>query len=152
MNRIRVVVADQAEAIFYDITSLKGRPVEVSRFSDPDARRHSGVLGSKRPARADEVIGSLRHAIDSENDDPRRLQARNFAKAIAATLDADQRSRQFAQLIVVASAPFRSLLRTQFSDATKASIVYEVPKDLVHSHVEVLRDYLPNSAQELKSA
>lgn len=125
MNRIRVVVADQAEAIFYDITSLKGRPVEVSRLADPDARQYPPGL---------------------------QLQARNFARAIAANLDADRRSRQFQQLIVVASAPFRSLMRAEFSDATKAAVVYEVPKDLVHSHVEVLSDYLPTSAQELKSA
>src|SRR5512133_988321 len=127
MSRIRIVVADQAEAIFYDITSLKARPVEVARLSDPDAHRHSRELGSDRPGRAYESVGNQRHAIDGEND-PRRLQARNFARAIAANLDADQRGRRFEQLILVASAPFRSLLRAEFSDATKACIVYEVPK------------------------
>jgi protein required for attachment to host cells len=53
---------------------------------------------------------------------------------------------------VVAGAPFRSLMRAELSADTKACIVHEVPKDLVHSPPEVLRDYLPTSAQELKSA
>jgi protein required for attachment to host cells len=152
MNRIRVVVADQAEAIFYDIASLKACPVEVARLSDPEARRHARDMGNDRPGRTYESVGGQRHALGDESSDARRLQARNFARAIAANLDADRRNRRFEQLIVVASAPFRSLMRAEFSDATKASVVYEVPKDLVHSHVEVLRDYLPASAQELKSA
>ena len=35
MSRIRIVVADQAEAIFYDAPSLDARPKEVGRISDP---------------------------------------------------------------------------------------------------------------------
>jgi hypothetical protein len=31
MSHIRIVVADQAEAIFYDLSSLKARPNEVAR-------------------------------------------------------------------------------------------------------------------------
>ncbi len=43
-------------------------------------------------------------------------------------------------------------MRTEFSTDTTACIVHEVPKDLVHSPVEVLREHLPTTAQELKSA
>ena len=36
MSHIRIIVADQAEAIFYDLSSLKAHPVEVARMSDPE--------------------------------------------------------------------------------------------------------------------
>jgi protein required for attachment to host cells len=150
MSRIRVVVADQAEAIFYDLSSLKARPVEVGRLTDPTARRASRVPGSERSLSPAQGSSSRTNAEDMHT--LRRELASRFAHVIAERLDADRRERAFQQLIVVASAPFRSVLRAQLSDATQACIVYEVPKDLVHSHVEVLLDYLPDRAQELRSA
>jgi protein required for attachment to host cells len=154
MSRIRVVVADQAEAIFYDMTSLKSRLVEVGRCNDPNARRATREMSAQqnRPGRSYESVGGQRHVLGDEPQELRRQQAAAFARTVAERLDADRRERAFQQLIVVASAPFRGLLRSELSAGTKACIVYEVPKDLVHSHVEVLRDYLPDCAQELKSA
>lgn len=151
MSRIRVVVADQAEAILYDLTSLKARPVEVARLTDITARTPAHDMVSDRPGRSYESVGKQRHSVGDEPD-LRREQAIRFARSIAGRLDADRRERAFEQLILVASAPFRSLLRAELTAASKACVVYEVPKDLVHSRVEVLRDYLPDRAQELKSA
>ena len=71
---------------------------------------------------------------------------------IAARLDREQRNRDYEQLIVVAGAPFRGLVRAELSAETQARVVHEVPKDLVHSPVEVLCEHLPTTAQELKSA
>jgi protein required for attachment to host cells len=151
MNNIRVVVADQAEAIFYDLTSLKARPVEVARLTDATARRPTHELASDRAGRSYESVGRQRHAVGDEPD-LRQKEAVRFARRIAERLDADLRERAFQQLIVVAGAPFRGVLRAELTPASKACIVYEVPKDLVHSQLEVLLDYLPDSAQELKSA
>jgi protein required for attachment to host cells len=151
MSRIRVVVADQAEAILYDLTSLKARPVEVARLTDITARTPARELASDRPGRTYESVGLQRHSVGDEPD-LRRQQAIRFAHAIADMLDVDRRERRFQQLILVAGAPFRSILRGELSEASKACIVYEVPKDLVHSRVEALLDYLPDRAQELRSA
>jgi protein required for attachment to host cells len=151
MNTIRVVVADQAEAIFYQLTSLKSRPVEVARLTDASAHQPLHELAADRPGRSYESVGRQRHAVGDEPD-LRRQQAVRFARTIAERLDTDRRDRRFEQMILVAGAPFRGILRGELSEASKACVVYEVPKDLVHSHVEALRDYLPDRAQELKSA
>lgn len=144
MSRIRVVVADQAEAILYDLTSLKARPVEVAHWTDPAAPRCTGE---------DHGAGDdAARPKDAGEQALRRELATRFARTIAERLDAEHRAREFQQLIVVASAPFRCMLRAELSPATKGCIVYEVPKDLVHSRLEVLLDYLPDRAQELKSA
>jgi protein required for attachment to host cells len=151
MSHIRIIVADQAEAIFYDLSSLKAHPVEVARLSDPAAHLHDRDFSSDRPGRSYESVGGARHAIERENV-PRRREAAKFAKAIATRLDQDRRKKEYEQLIVVAAAPFRSLMRSEFSRDTAACVVHEVPKDLVHSPVEVLCEHLPATAQELKSA
>ena len=151
MSHIRIIVADQAEAIFYDLSSLKAHPVEVARMSDPAAHLHDRDFSSDRPGRSYESFGKARHAIAREND-PRRREAVKFAQAIATRLDQDRRKKEYEQLIVVAAAPFRSLMRTEFTPDTAACVVHEVPKDLVHSPVEVLCEHLPTMAQELKPA
>ena len=151
MSRIRIVVADQAEAIFYDLSSLQARPTEVARMSDPAAHLHDRDFSSDRPGRTYESVGGARHALEREND-PRHRAAVKFARDIAARLDREQRNRDYEQLIVVAGAPFRGLVRAELSAETQARVVHEVPKDLVHSPLEVLREHLPKSAQELHSA
>ena len=52
MSHIRIVVADQAEAIFYDLGSLKAHPIEVGRISDPAAHLHDRDFSSDRPGRS----------------------------------------------------------------------------------------------------
>ena len=92
MSRIRIVVADQAEAIFYDLSSLKAHPIEVARMSDPAAHLHDRDFSSDRPGRSYESFGKARHAIEGEND-PRRREAVKFAKEIATRLDLDRRKQ-----------------------------------------------------------
>ena len=93
MSRIRIVVADQAEAIFYDAASLRARPIEVGRISDPVAHLYNRDMMSDRPGRSYESVGGQRHAIEREND-PRRREALRFAKRISRRLD-DARRQAF---------------------------------------------------------
>ena len=110
MSRIRIIVADQAEAIFYDTASLRARPKEVARISDPLAHQHNRDFASDRPGRSYESFGGARHAIAREND-PRQQEAVRFAKRISRRLDAARRSGEFDELIVVAGPAFLGLMR-----------------------------------------
>ena len=49
MNNIRIVVADQAEAILYDRATPTQRPTEVARIADPAAHLHNRDFSSDRP-------------------------------------------------------------------------------------------------------
>jgi protein required for attachment to host cells len=151
MSRIRIVVADQAEAIFYDSSSLRTRPKEVGRISDPAAHLHDRDFSSDRPGRVRESFGSARHAVGREND-PRYLEAVRFARRIARRLDEARRKDEFEELIVVAGPPFLGLVRHELSKPTRERVVHEVRKDLVHSSVEALHKHLPKSAAELLPA
>jgi protein required for attachment to host cells len=151
MSRIRIVVADQAEAIFYDVPSLEARPKEVGRISDPLAHKHDRDLVSDRPGRAYESVGHARHAIAREND-PRQQEAVRFARRISCRLDDALHRDEFDELLVVAGPPFLGLLRKEISDQVRRRVVHTIHKDHVHSPVEVLREHLPESAAELHPA
>jgi protein required for attachment to host cells len=151
MARIRIVVADQAEAIFYDTVSLTARPAETGRMADPAGRLHNRDFASERPGRSYESVGGARHAIEREND-PRQREAIRFAREIARSLEEARHSDEYEQLIVAAGPSFLGLLRSEISPATRACIVHEVHKDLVHSPPEALLQHLPRSLAEMKSA
>jgi protein required for attachment to host cells len=151
MSRIRIVVADQAEAIFYDAPSLEARPTEVGRISDPVAHQHDRELASDRPGRSYESVGGARHAIEREND-PRWQEAVRFARRISCRLDDALRKGEFDELIVVAGPPFLGLIRSELSRPARERVVHEIRKDLVHGPVEALRTHLPSSAAELRPA
>jgi protein required for attachment to host cells len=151
MSRIRIVVADQAEAIFYDTPSLQAQPKEVAHISDPLAHQHDRDFSSDRPGRSYESVGGQRHAIERE-DDPRQREAVRFAKRISRRLDEARRKGEYDELIVVAGPPFLGLMRKEMSRPTRDRVVHEIRKDLVHSPVESLRRHLPASAAELRPA
>jgi protein required for attachment to host cells len=151
MSRIRIVVADQAEAIFYDTPSLQAQPKEVAHISDPLAHQHDRDFSSDRPGRSYESFGGQRHAIERE-EDPRQREAVRFAKRISRRLDEARRRGEYDELIVVAGPPFLGLMRKEMSRPTRERVVHEIRKDLVHSPVESLRRHLPESAAELRPA
>ena len=151
MSRFRILVADQAEALFYDLPSLDAVPHEVLRISDPAAHLHDRDLVSDRPGRSYESVGGARHAIEREAD-PRQREAERFARRIARRLDEARRKGEYDELIVVAGPPFLGLMRKEMSRPTRERVVHEIRKDLVHSPVESLRRHLPESAAELRPA
>lgn len=151
MSRIRIVVADQAEAIFYDAATLRTTPREVARITDPAAHLHDRDFASDRPGRTYESVGSARHSVEREND-PRSREAARFARRIARRLDEARRKDEYQDLIVVAGPAFLGLMREQLSRPTRSRVVCEIRKDLVHSPVSALCSHLPQSAAELRPA
>jgi protein required for attachment to host cells len=141
MSKYRILVADQAEAIFYDAATLTRAPKEVGRISDPLARLHDRDLATDRPGRAYESVGGARHSVQRE-ETPRRTEAVRFARRIARRLDDARRKDEFDQLVVVAGPPFLGLVRQELSGPTRARLATEIPKDLVHSAPEVLAQRL----------
>jgi len=137
MSKYRILVADQAEAVFYDVAKLTGAPKEVGRISDPLARLHDRDLATDRPGRSHESMGATRHSVQRE-ETPRRTEALRFARRIARRLDDARRRDEFDQLVVVAGPPFLGLVRQQLSGPMRKRVAVEIRKDLVHSAPEVL--------------
>ncbi|HSD73522.1 MAG TPA: host attachment protein [Steroidobacteraceae bacterium] len=147
--RVRVVVADESEARFYDITRPGGPLQPCGRVANPAARLHDRDLKSDRPGRvfdrAPPAAGrrgaGAHHATGGERR-PRVQEAQRFARRIARELTETQQRQQFDRLVLMAGPRFLGVLRVALRKSVPA-VVTEVPRDLVHQDERAVRDHIP---------
>jgi protein required for attachment to host cells len=146
--QVRIVVADQAEARFFDIVG-PSEPLRLAgRLTDPKAHLHDRDFKSDRPGRvfdhapgASSRRGAVAHHGTGDERRPRKHEAQQFARQIAEQLDA-ARPGGFDRLVLMAGPSFLGLLRAALSKPLRDSLVAEVPKDLVHQGEDALRAHL----------
>ncbi len=151
--RIRIVVADQAEARFYDAEPPEAALHASGSLRDPTARLHERDLVSDRPGRVFErasIPGSRRgasaHHDTGGERSARKSAAVAFARRIATELERGQQQRRFDGIVLMANPRFLGLLRQVFSPRLGRCVVAEVPKDLVHQSERVVSAHLPRQA------
>jgi protein required for attachment to host cells len=151
--RVRIVVADQSEADFYEL-ERRDMPLQlVQRLEDPDARLHDRDLKSDKPGRVFDHAaapgtrrGAVAHHSTGGERNPRKVEARRFARRIVEALDEARQQKRYDRLILMAPPAFLGLLREQMPPAVHAILSAEVGKDLVHEPPEALSAYLPAGA------
>ncbi len=151
--RVRVIVADQSEARFYDVDGVDAPLQAAGRLVDPDAHLHEQEIGSDKGSRgygravvtdaARKVASVPRYAAEPR---PRKDAAMRFARQVAAALDAAQRQAGFDRTVLMAGPSFIGLLRSALSESVRATLVAEVRKDLVHDDDSTIQAYLPPEA------
>lgn len=149
--RIRILVADQSEARFYDLVGHADVTL-VGRLEDPLARLHDRDLVSDRPGRkfdrapltAGRRGATPRHATGGESS-PRKHEAESFARRIAAELERARQRGDFEGLIVMSGPGFLGLLRAALPESIH--VVAVVPKDLVHQGIRTIIGHLPPRAR-----
>lgn len=149
--RIRIVVANQAEAVFYDLPSRTAGPLLTARLSDPIAHLHDRDLKSDRPGRfsnhaplAGGRRGATAHHGTGGERSPRKHEAALFAGRIARQLELSQRNDEFDRLVVMAAPAFLGLLRKALPDSVH--VAAEVGKDLLHEQPAMLPTHVPDAA------
>ena len=148
--RVRIVVADQSEADIYELEQHGAAPQLVQRLEDPDAHLHDRDLKSDRPGRVFDHAaapggrrGAVAHHATGGERNPRKVEARRFARRIAAALDEARREHRYDRLVIMAPPAFLGLLREEMPAAVHAIVTAEVGKDLVHEPPDSLRGHLP---------
>lgn len=147
----RVVVADRAEARFYD-SAARGTLAPAGSLEHPRGRLHERELLADRPGRVfdrtspagDGTRGGHRHAM-APGQSPSEHEAETFARTIAASLERSHQAGEFTSLVVMAGPQFLGLLRGLLSSNLRKSVIAEVPKDLVHGDEDAVRSHLPSS-------
>jgi protein required for attachment to host cells len=146
--RVRIVVADESEARFYDLSSPRARLRPCGRVANPAAHLHDRELKSDRPGRVfNRAAGTGRrgavahHATGGERR-PRTEEARRFARRIARELARSQREDRFDRLVLMAGPRFLGTLRAALRKSIRDAVA-EVPRDLVHQGERALREHLP---------
>jgi len=151
--RIRILVADESEASFYDVRHKTDALTFSARLSDPIARLHDRDLKSDRPGRAFDhapAPGGRRgatphHGIGSDRR-PRKHEAVVFAQKIADVLEHARRDEEFDRLVLMAPPVFLGLLRKALPESVRASVAAEVAKDLVRQSPAAVQAHLPDDA------
>lgn len=151
--RIRIVVADQAEARFYD-----AEPPDVALHAsgglrDPMARLHERDLVSDRPGRVFDHAaprgtrrGAVAHHATGGERTARTEEAMAFARRIALQLERAQRQGRFDRIVLMANPRFLGMLRQVLSPQLGRCVVAEVAKDLVHQSDQVVSAHVPSAA------
>lgn len=148
----RIVVANQAEARFYDAAGPRSRLRAVGQLANPDARLHDRDLKSDRPGRifTSATTGSGRrgavahHATGGERQ-PRKQVATVFARRITTELVAAKRNRQFDRLVLIAAPSFLGVLRKALPKLLQVDVAAEIAKDLQDPGEDEVRAHIPQS-------
>jgi protein required for attachment to host cells len=147
--RVRVIVADQGEARFYDLSGMDAQLQPVGKLTDPEAQAREPA--PDRAARSgDRAVAveagrrvALNHQSAGADPQPRKDAAMRFARQVAAELDAARRKDSFDRLVLVAGPAFIGLLRSALTQPVRATLVAEVRKDLIAQADTVVHAYLP---------
>lgn len=152
--RIRIVVASQALATFYDVQHVEDKLQITTQLTDPLARLHDREFKSDRPGRMFDhgpLAGgrrgaSARHGTGGGRESPRKHEAVIFAQKIANELENAWRAGSFDRLIMMAEPSFLGVLRRALSISLKSAVVAEVAKDLAQQPEDAVRAHLPPEA------
>lgn len=146
---IRIVVADQSVARFYDIQRPSSALQPCGELFDPLAQQQDRDFDTDRPGRvfarasgAGPRTAGVRHAVGGENT-PRVHEATLFARRITETLEKENRGEKFDRLVLMAGPAFLGLLRGEMSDGLRERVVAEVNKNLTHQDDTAVRSHLP---------
>jgi protein required for attachment to host cells len=143
MKQIRtwVLIADAARARVFE---SRGRGTGLTAVGDMalDAElAPSREIGSDRPGRSFESVGSTRHALESPSD-LHREQKRQFARRIADAIEERHAAESFDRLVVVAPAVTMGDLRAALSGKVRAAVITELVADLTNTPVSELPAHL----------
>jgi protein required for attachment to host cells len=139
--RTWVLIADAARARIFENTG-KGTGLTIVQDMTLDAELlPSHELGTDRPGRSFDSVGSGRHAMESPSD-LHREQKRQFARRIAEAIAERQARRSFDRLVLVAPPVTMGDLRAALPDKVKSVVAAEVVADLTNTPMSELPAHL----------
>lgn len=147
--RVRVVVADRAEARFYDAEHPDSKLQLAGRMSDPNAHLRDRDYKSDRHGRVFDHApsgprrGAVAHHDTGGERKPHKHEAELFARRIVDELERAQRQDRFDRLVLIAAPEFLGDLREVMPKSLSAAVVSEIKKDLVHQDERAIRGHLP---------
>jgi protein required for attachment to host cells len=153
--KVRVVVADERQANFFD-ASKYGAPLslraslenpaggkkDIDLETDRPGSRFGGASGARNGSGPQQAH---HHGVDGERSTEQH-ELTLFAKEVAQKIDGDRLKRDFERLVIIAGPKMLGLLRQQLPETCKGVIVGEIPKDLAQRGEMAIRNALPREA------
>jgi protein required for attachment to host cells len=139
--KVRIVVADERKASFYDTSRPDGPLLQQGEIANESASLKEQDLETDRPGRRF-GSGGHHHGVDGERS-TRQHELALFARKVALRIDQDRMAKAFDKLVIVASPKVLGLLRQSLPAPVQSFIAAEVPKDLAHHGDEAIRECVP---------
>jgi protein required for attachment to host cells len=143
--KVRVVVADEHEAGFFDFKNAQGPPESRGALVSEAATLHDKDLETDRPGRGYNHFGSERHAVDGERSTVRHA-TELFAREVARAVDDARVRHEFDRLVIIAGPRMLGLIREALPPPCRSIVAAEIAKDLVHQSPDAWRDAVPHAA------
>ena len=143
-----VVLANEARARIVEADELLGELSQVADLVHPESRWKLDELKSDRPGRI-AVGGAARSAMDPHTE-PEQVEARRFAREIAATLKKGRDEGRFERIVLAAPPKFLGQLRAELDPRIANCVVAELCKDFTRVGLfelpDTLRRNIPDTA------
>jgi protein required for attachment to host cells len=156
---VRIIVANESAALLYHLHEPANSLQFVRKIFDPRARLHDRDLVSDRPGRRPDHApvqsgrrGASPHHATAGEHDAHEHAIEVFARELAHELEAARLAGQFDRLVIMAGPKFLGMLRAVLPGSVNATIVAEVPKDLVNHPVQAIREHLPQPLPKLEQS
>jgi protein required for attachment to host cells len=141
---VRVVVADERDATFFDLTKPQA-PLEERGSLHNDAARPDRELETDRPGRRFGGTHGNRHAVDGERS-TQRHETELFAKQVCQALDGARTRHEFDRLVIIAAPRMLGMLREALPAPCQAVVAAEVAKAFSLDQIDSIRDAVPRAA------
>lgn len=152
---VRVVVADERHANFFD-ASKYGAPLTLrASLENPNGGKKDIDLETDRPGRRFGGASGVRrgsgpqqahhHGVNGERSTERH-ELTLFAKEVAQKIDSDRVKHEFDRLIIIAGPKMLGLLRQELPQTCRGVIAGEISKDLARHGEDTIRGVLPREA------
>jgi protein required for attachment to host cells len=138
---VRIVVADERQAAFYDMTRPSGPLAVVGNLENGAGGKRDIDVETDRAGRRFGGMGH-HHGVDGERSTIQH-DLTLFARAVAQRIYEDRNRHVFDKLVLVAPPKVLGMLRQMLPDSCKDSIASEIAKDLLHRGPDAIMGAVP---------
>jgi protein required for attachment to host cells len=154
---VRIVVADERQASFFDAVTPRSPMTERGSLHNERSGKRDIELESDRPGRragGSNGVGhgmggaeGAHHGITGEKSTVQH-ELTLFAKEVARKIETDRARNEFDRLVIVAGPKMLGLLRQSLSNPTQSMLAGEISKDILRQGPEVILKAVPVEAFE----
>ncbi|WP_161810413.1 host attachment protein [Steroidobacter agaridevorans] len=149
---VRIVVADERQASFYDAVTPRSPLTERASLRNERTGKRDIEMETDRPGRRFGGTGvggteGHHHGVTGEKSTVLH-ELTLFAKEVARKIETDRARNEFDRLVLMAGPKMLGLLRQSLSSPTQSMLAGEISKDILRQGPDVILKAVPIEAFE----
>lgn len=141
---VRVLVADEREASFFDLPNALAAPQPRGVLTNESAGLKDRDLETDRPGRGANRGTPGKHAVDGERSSERH-ETEQFVRDVARAVEGARVRHEFDRLVIMAGPRMLGMLREALPATCRSVVAAEVAKDFVHEDADTIREAVPRA-------